>query len=108
MRLQEEFVSYVVGRTLNKRKEEQNELERDTTHLERVTPPFHRILYTDAIKKFNELGSTIPWGSDLGAEEETLLATAFDRPVFVMTYPQEVKAFYMKRNPADPRTVLNN
>ncbi len=108
MRLQEEFVSNVVGRVLDRRKEELKELERDTTHLERVAPPFHRILYTDAIAKLNTLGSTIAWGSDLGAEEETLLATAFDRPVFVMNYPKEVKAFYMKRNPDDPRTVLNN
>ncbi|MEP6832637.1 MAG: amino acid--tRNA ligase-related protein, partial [Gemmatimonas sp.] len=30
----------------------------------------------------------------------------YDRPVFVTNYPKEAKAFYMKENPADPRTVL--
>jgi asparaginyl-tRNA synthetase len=30
----------------------------------------------------------------------------YDRPVFVMNYPKEAKAFYMKENPEDPRTVL--
>src|SRR5690349_13938907 len=108
MRLQEEFVSAVVSRTLDRRKEELKELERDTTPLERVQPPFPRISYTDAITRLNALGSDITWGSDLGGDDETLLARDYDRPVFVYNYPRQVKAFYMKENPEDPRTVLNN
>ena len=45
---------------------------------------------------------------DLGGDDETLLAKEYDRPIFVYNYPREVKAFYMKENPEDPRTVLNN
>ena len=108
MRLQEEFVSYIVGRALDRRKEELKELERDTVPLERVLAPFPRISYTDAVTKLNALGSDISWGSDLGGDDETLLAKEFDRPVFVYNYPRQVKAFYMKENPADSRTVLNN
>src|SRR3970282_949652 len=48
------------------------------------------------------------WGRDLGGEDETLLAKQYDRPVMVFNYPKAVKAFYMKENPDDPRTVLNN
>ena len=48
------------------------------------------------------------WGRDIGGDEETLLAKQFDRPVMVYNYPREVKVFYMKENPEDPRTVLNN
>jgi len=108
MRLQEEFVSYIVGRALDRRREELKELERDTAPLERVLPPFPRISYTDAVSRLNTLGSDISWGSDLGGDDETLLAKEFDRPVFVYNYPRQVKAFYMKENPDDPRTVLNN
>jgi asparaginyl-tRNA synthetase len=108
MRLQEEFVSYIVGRALDRRKEELKELERETAPLERVLAPFPRISYTDAVTKLNTLGSDISWGSDLGGDDETLLAKEFDRPVFVYNYPKQVKAFYMKENPDDPRTVLNN
>jgi asparaginyl-tRNA synthetase len=108
MQLQEEFVSYVVERTLTERRSELAELERDTTPLERVTGPFPRISYTDAVARLNQLGSDITWGKDLGGDDETLLAKEFDRPVFVYNYPREVKAFYMKENPDDPRTVLNN
>jgi len=106
MRLQEEFVSYVVGRVLETRQEELKELERDTAALESVLPPFHRITYTDAVTKLQGLGSAITWGKDLGAEDEQLLTQDLDRPVFVMNYPKEAKAFYMKENPDDPRTVL--
>jgi asparaginyl-tRNA synthetase len=108
MRLQESFVSYIVARALDRRKEELKELERDTAPLERVTAPFPRISYTDAVARLNQLGSDIAWGSDLGGDDETLLAKEYDRPVFVYNYPKRVKAFYMKENPADSRTVLNN
>jgi asparaginyl-tRNA synthetase len=108
MRLQEEFVSYVVGRTIDRRREELKELERDTAPLERVQAPFPRISYSSAVTRLNELGSDITWGSDLGGDDETLLAREYDRPIFVNNYPRQVKAFYMKENPEDPRTVLNN
>ena len=108
MRLQEEFVSHIVARALERRGEELKELERDTAALETVQAPFPRISYTDAVTRLNALGSDITWGSDLGGDDETLLARQFDRPVFVFNYPKEVKAFYMKENPADPRTVLGN
>ena len=108
MRLQEEFVSYIVGRAVERRPEELKELERDTAALASVQAPFPRISYTDAVTKLNSLGSDITWGSDLGGDDETLLAKQYDRPVFVFNYPKEVKAFYMKENPADPRTVLGN
>ena len=108
MRLQEDFVSYLVGRCLDKRKNELTELGRDLAPLERVAPPFHRISYTDAVAKLKGLGADMEWGRDLGGEDETTLAKQYDRPVFVYNYPKAVKAFYMKENPADPRTVLNN
>jgi asparaginyl-tRNA synthetase len=108
MRLQEEFVSYIVGRALDRAKEQLKELERDTKPLENVSAPFHRISYTDAVEKLRTLGSDITWGNDLGGDDETLLTQQYDRPVFVFNYPKAFKAFYMKENPDDPRTVLSN
>ncbi len=108
MRLQQDFVSAIVSRVLDRRREELKELERETTPLERVQAPFPRISYSDAVVRLKALGSDIAWGSDLGGDDETLLARDYDRPVFVYNYPRQVKAFYMKENPDDPRTVLNN
>ena len=108
MQLQEDFVCAIVERCLERRKAELAELERDTRALEQVRPPFPRISYTQAVEKLKTLGASIEWGEDLGGEAETLLARQFDRPVMVFNYPRAVKAFYMKENPDDPRTVLNN
>ena len=108
MTLQEQFVSYIVARCLERKRVELTELERDTAPLERVVPPFPRLSYTDAVERLKGLGSEMEWGRDLGGDAETLLAKQYDRPVFVFNYPKQVKAFYMKENPADPRTVLNN
>ena len=106
MRLQEDFVSYLVQRCLERRKAELLELERDLAPLERVKPPFVRLDYGDAVKLVQKKGSTAQWGDDLGAEDEALIVADYDRPVFVMNYPKQAKAFYMKENPDDPRTVL--
>ena len=108
MQLQEEFVSYVVGRALDRRKEELKELERDTGKLESVVPPFPRLSYSEAVTWLQSEGHPIEWGGDIGAEEETLLASRYDRPVMVYNYPKGIKAFYMKENPDDSRTVLSN
>jgi asparaginyl-tRNA synthetase len=58
------------------------------------------------VERLKAKGSSIAWGQDLGAEDETAIAEDADRPVFVYNYPAAAKAFYMKENPADPRTVL--
>jgi asparaginyl-tRNA synthetase len=106
MRLQEEFVSYIVARVLERRQPELKELERDLSKLETIKAPFARIDYSDAVKILQSKGSSVTWGDDLGAEDEALLVEGHDRPVFVYNYPKQAKAFYMKENPADPRTVL--
>lgn len=106
MELQEHFVSYIVGRALERCQEELKVLERDTTLLEKVTPPFPRMSYTDAVARLQELGSDIEWGRDLGAGDEATLMEEQELPLFVHDYPKGAKAFYMKENPDDPRTVL--
>jgi asparaginyl-tRNA synthetase len=106
MRLQEEFVAFLVQRVLERCAEPLKVLERDVSKLEPIKAPFPRIEYTKAVETLKQKGSAITWGDDLGAEDEALLVADYDRPIFVMNYPKEAKAFYMKENPADPRTVL--
>jgi asparaginyl-tRNA synthetase len=106
MRVQEEFVSFLVQRAMTRAGEALKTLERDVSKLEPVKPPFPRVEYTSAVETLKKKGSKIEWGQDLGAEDEALLVADYDRPIFVMNYPKEAKAFYMKENPADPRTVL--
>ena len=104
--LAEEFVTDLVARVLDRCGEELKALERDTSPLERVVRPFPRITYSDAIELLHRKGNATAWGDDFGADEETLVAEEFDRPVLVSRFPAAFKAFYMQPDPQDPRVVL--
>lgn len=106
MQLQEDLLVSLVGRVLERRQTELKEVERDLSKLECIKGPFPRIDYTDAVATLQQKGSKVVWGDDLGAEDEALLVADYTTPIFVKNYPKEAKAFYMKENPADPRTVL--
>ncbi len=106
MQLQEDLLVSLVGRVLERRQAELKEVERDLSKLECIKGPFPRIDYTDAVATLQQKGSKVVWGDDLGAEDEALLVADYTTPIFVKNYPKEAKAFYMKENPADPRTVL--
>jgi asparaginyl-tRNA synthetase len=106
MDLAEDFLVYVVGRVLERRRPELAALERDVAALERIQKPFPRVAYGDAIDLLRQKGVDIAWGDDLGAEAEAALSQEFDRPVMVHRYPLAAKAFYMKADPGDPRLAL--
>jgi asparaginyl-tRNA synthetase len=105
-RVAEEFVVYVVGRVLEKRREELKVLERDVAKLEAVQSPFVRMSYTDAVKNLQEHGSEIQWGGDFGGGDETILTQQFDRPMLVDRFPSAIKAFYMAPDPERPEVAL--
>ncbi len=106
MKLAEEFVSYIVQRVLENRKMELDILERDTRLLEKVTPPFPKITYDEAVKILHENNVEFEWGDDFGGADETIISNQFEKPVIVHRYPAAVKAFYMKRDPQNDQLAL--
>jgi asparaginyl-tRNA synthetase len=110
--LQEQFLSAIVQRVLERRSEDLKTLERDTSVLERCLPPFPRITYDAALELIDahqgevEGATPLPWGEDFGAPHEQLIASQFDRPVFVEKYPAAIKAFYMQPDPERPEVAL--
>ena len=85
----------------------------DDTVLERlgtvVDSSFERIDYSEAIDILKNCGESfefpVEWGHDLQSEHERYLSEQhIGRPVVVMNYPKEIKAFYMRLND-DGRTV---
>ena len=88
----EQLVYYVIRQVLSNRSDELKILGRDISKLEKITLPFPRLSYDEAVKKLQHLGSDIQWGSDLGGEDETILTKEFDTPILVHRYPKEVKA----------------
>lgn len=112
MTLAENFISHIVGRVLENRRAELQQLERDTTRLAGITPPFPRLPYDEAARMLQEghaqgkLEHRFEWGGDLGAPDETYLSAQFDKPVMVHRYPAAVKAFYMEPDPQRPELAL--
>ncbi len=107
MEIEEQFVSHIVQRVLERCQPELKSLERDTSRLEKVAPPFPRISYDQALEMLAKIREetedpeqrdllAIEWGMDFGAPHETALTERFEKPVFVYGYPTEVKAFYME------------
>ncbi len=77
-----------------------------------VESPFERMDYTDAVAILEKAAAggrkfefPVEWGSDLQSEHERYLVEEHvGRPVVVMNYPKDIKAFYMRMND-DGRTV---
>jgi asparaginyl-tRNA synthetase len=119
MELAEDFICYIAECVLADCRPELERLGRDISKLEAIRKPFPRVSYTDAVDIINrkipewnasraadqEAMEPIPWGEDFGAPHETLVASDYDRPVIIHHYPTEVKAFYMKRDPENPKVV---
>src|SRR6266498_2610325 len=104
--LAEEFVEYLVQRALDRCKEELKTLERDVAKLENIKRPFPRITYREAMELLASKGMPVKFGDDFGGDEETVIASSFDRPVMISRYPTAIKAFYMQPDPNDPDVVL--
>ena len=120
MDLIEDFLEYVVQRVIKNCAKELEELGRDVSKLEKVKKPFPRITYDEAIEilrkrdiplirktdKGEEEIRPFPWGEDFGAPHEGAIVEEYDKPVMVHRWPAEAKAFYMKRDPENPKLVL--
>jgi asparaginyl-tRNA synthetase len=106
MDLAEGMLEYVVQTVLTTRAAELKLLGRDTGCLVNVKRPFPRITYDEAVDLLRKKGLPFEWGNDLGGTDETAVSEEFDRPVMVHHYPAAVKAFYMKRDPANPNLAL--
>ena len=107
MRVEEELLSYVVGRLVESCRPELELFGRRTEDLERVRTPFPRVTYGEAFEMIGGEKSGIKWGDDLGYEQEKLLTAKFDRPFFVTRYPKRAKAFYHKPDPSNPELTLS-
>jgi asparaginyl-tRNA synthetase len=106
MRVEEDMLAFAIQKVVRNRKRELEVLERDTSLLEKISAPFPRISYDEAVKILQGKGVDFKWGDDFGADEETVLSKEFSSPFFVHRYPIQCKAFYMKPDPEDPRLAL--
>ncbi|MFB3056934.1 MAG: asparagine--tRNA ligase, partial [Ignavibacteriaceae bacterium] len=106
MDLAESFLEYIVQTVLKEMENELDILKRDTSKLENVKKPLPRISYDEAIEILKKNNVELEWGKDISGADETIISNQFDRPVIVHRYPAEIKAFYMKRDPENPKLAL--
>ncbi len=108
MKVQEELITAMLHSAAAECSDELIALKRDPAGLKKIEPPFDRMQYQEAMDELQKKGFEVSWGSDLGAIEERELTKDRTIPVFVVNYPKELKPFYMKENPGDPRTYKNS
>jgi asparaginyl-tRNA synthetase len=112
MDLAEALIAFQVKRCLEGRRNDLATIGRDLAKLEKITTPFPRISYDEAVHRLEEghakgaLETKFEWGGDLGSPDETYLSSQFDRPVMVHRYPAKIKAFYMEPDPERPELAL--
>lgn len=104
----EELIKYAVKKILEKHKKELKILGRDIKKLNPVLEKkFPRLTYDKALKILKDKkGMKVFWGKDLRTIEEDKLSELYDTPIIITNYPKNVKAFYMKEDPKNPKTVL--
>ena len=107
LKVQEDYVSYIVQSVLKNCHLELTTLGRDVSKLEKITAPFPRITYDDALTLLHEKGfNDIVWGDDFGAPHETAIAESYEKPVFITHYPTSLKPFYMQPDANREEVVL--
>tara|TARA_R110002110_G_scaffold26911_3_gene98521 strand:- start:30955 stop:32358 length:1404 start_codon:yes stop_codon:yes gene_type:complete len=113
--LAESLLKHLFTRLLEEREDDMAFFQQrvDNTVIERlrtvIDSPFERLDYSEAIRILENCGKSfefpVAWGVDLASEHERYLAeTHVGRPLVVMNYPRDIKAFYMRLND-DGRTV---
>ena len=115
MKLAEDMMKYIINYVMENAKEEMEFFNSfiDKGLFERlenvVNSDFGCITYTEAVELLKKSGEMfqypVEWGIDLQTEHERYLTDkVFKKPVFVINYPKEIKAFYMRLND-DNKTV---
>lgn len=102
MDIEEDLIIFVINHVLKHCEKELKDLGRDLSKLKEVKKPFLRITYREAVEKIGK-----KWGDEItDKEEKELLEKLGEKPVFLTSFPRDMKAFYMRPDPKDPKVVL--
>ena len=112
--LQEAYVKALIQGVLDRAPHALETLERDTELLKKyISEPFKRITYDEAIDLLQAHENDedtdyehLEHGDDFGSPHETWISNYFGVPTFVINYPTEIKAFYMKPVTGNESRVL--
>ena len=115
MQLAWDMIKYIINHVMDNCAQEIEFFNKfvDKTLLERLTAlrnaDYAKVTYTEAIEILEKSGESfkfpVYWGVDLQTEHERYLTEkVYKKPIFLIDYPKEIKAFYMRQND-DGKTV---
>ena len=115
MQLAWDMIKYIINHVMDNCSAELEFFNKfvDKTLLERLTAlrnaDYAKVTYTEAIEILEKSGESfkfpVYWGVDLQTEHERYLTEkVYKKPIFLIDYPKEIKAFYMRQND-DGKTV---
>jgi asparaginyl-tRNA synthetase len=107
MTFEEGLMEHICQTVATKCEKELKELGANIDKLKAVKAPFPRITYKEAIERLKPKNPALDWGSDLGYEDEKVLADDFGKPFFVYDYPTAIKAFYCKTYKDHPEVAMS-
>lgn len=100
MNLIGELVEHLCHEMARKHPDILQKYKRDPKDLLAVKTPFEKMTYAKALKELK-----LKWGDSIGLDEEKQLMEKRTQPIFLINQPKEMRAFYMKINPDDAKTV---
>ena len=115
MQLAWDMIQYIIRHVMDKCAEELNFFNSfvDKGLLERLSAlreaDYAKVTYTEAVEILEKSGESfkfpVYWGVDLQTEHERYLTEkVYKKPIFLVDYPKDIKAFYMRMND-DGKTV---
>jgi len=107
MEFEEGLMEHICQTIAVKCEKEFKELGANIDKLKAVKTPFPKITYKEAIERLKSKNPALDWGSDLGYEDEKVLAEDFGKPFFVYDYPTAIKAFYCKTYMDHPEVAMS-
>jgi len=103
-KLSEKMLHDIISRTLEKSENELKILNIDINEDE-FKPPYPEITYDEAIEILHSKGNKIEWGRSLGADEERILSSEFDKPFFVKDLPRSSQPFPFAIDSSNPNVT---
>ena len=115
MHLAWDMIKYIINHVMENCKQELEFFNKfvDKTLLDRLSAlrdaDYAKVTYTEAVEILEKSGADfkypVHWGVDLQTEHERYLTeVVYKKPIFLIDYPKEIKAFYMRQND-DGKTV---
>ena len=109
MDFEERMIKYMIKKIIDKNSRELKFLGRNPQDLKpTLTKKWPRFTYTEILEEAKKKFPKLKYGTDLGEKEEREITKDYKIPIIVTHYPSELKPFYHRSDPKNPKVLLCN